>query len=129
MVVQMQLKIRTVLSIVLLSAGVLIGIWHFQFAGRSIFVFRQGEPILSWLAVLCGPASTLPAVITGAFSTRIGGFWLVLGSIVSLVSFSLLQPLMARDIGFALQFSLPMLLLGIGLILLGRKKKNLQTIA
>jgi hypothetical protein len=129
MVVQMQLKTKTALLIVLLSAGVLVGIWHFQFAGRSIFVFREKEPILSWFAVLFGPASTLPAVITGAFSRRIGGFWLVVGSILSLVSFSLLQPFTAADIGFALQFSLPMLLLGIGLILLSRNKNNQQRIS
>lgn len=96
-----------------LGAGILVGLWHLWFAAQAIFVFRSGEPLASWAIMLLGPASTLLAVLSAFVNRRIAGYWLLAGSLVSLIVFVASGSSDAREIiQFALLISAPMALIG-----------------
>jgi hypothetical protein len=111
--------LRRFVTAVVLGAGLALGLWHHWLAVRAIFVFRGAEPLASWMAVLAGPASTLPAAIVALFRRTFGGWWLIGGGLVSTAA------LVVSDAGIASWFitriTLPMCGLGVGLLLLDRR--------
>src|SRR5205085_905376 len=92
----------------------------------SIFLFKNGEPITSWMAIISGPLSTLPADFLSAFKPKLGGYWLIAGSLVSCASVALGSfgnPDWRKDVlGAFCFFTAPMLLLGTGTLLVARSK-------
>lgn len=114
-----------ILKYTLLLVGVLVGILHLWLAIKAMFVFRNQEPIPMWIFVVTGPLSTLPAIVTAFFWPRIGGSWLICGSVVSF-----LAALTNMEVNKGLQdiiwyftsYSAPMVVLGIALLLLENKK-------
>jgi hypothetical protein len=68
---------------VFLTLAVPLGLWHCYFAASALFVFRQNEPIASWIAVLVGPTLTLPLVVMSLWNRRAAGLGFVVASIVS----------------------------------------------
>ena len=66
------------------AAGAVLGIWHLGMGGRALFVFRSDEPFSSWVWVLSGPLSTLPAVALAIFSRRWSATWLITAGVISL---------------------------------------------
>jgi hypothetical protein len=68
---------------ILLAIGILVASSHLWLGLKAIFVFRNNEPLSTWIFVLLGPLSTLPAVVVGFFWPKIGGTWLIIGSILS----------------------------------------------
>jgi hypothetical protein len=50
---------------------------------KAMFVFRSDEPASTWNFIVSGPLSTLPAVIVSYFWPKIGGTWLIAGSVLS----------------------------------------------
>jgi hypothetical protein len=72
---------------------------------------------------MCGPASTLPAVVLSLFWRRIGGYWLIVGSLVSFAAF------LSGELGtienvfpFLRMMAGPMLLIGVAMLILPWKK-------
>jgi hypothetical protein len=109
--------------IVLTVAGIALGVWHLRLASQAISVFGSGEPLTSWIAMLCGPVSTLPAVVLSLFRRRTGGGWLVAGSLVSLVAFVLGEGRLTEDLfPFLWSIATPMLLIGVAMIILTCKE-------
>jgi hypothetical protein len=109
---------------VLIIFSVLIGIWHLGIALKALFVFRNNESLLIWIFILFGPLSTFPATLASFRWVRIGGFWLILGGIVSLLSIFFLEPPNNKPyiIQYFFKYSSPMILLGLlALIVRGRK--------
>ena len=100
-------------GILLVGAGV--GWWHARNALTAVMVFRQGEPATSWITVLFGPFSTLPALVASLFSRKVGGYWLIVGSLISLMAFVIEST--ENVLPFFLTVTLPMLALGGGLLL------------
>jgi hypothetical protein len=100
---------------VLILTSLVIGIWHFGFALKALFVFRPKEPLSMWIIILAGPLSTLPAVLVSFIWIRIGGIWLVCGGLISLIALLFLEiPNKFLDVfQYALKFIGPMLLLGL----------------
>lgn len=76
-------RVRVELVGVLL-AGAILGIWHLGMGSRAVFVFRSDEPFSSWVWVLSGPLSTLPAVALAIFSRRWSATWLITAGLISL---------------------------------------------
>jgi len=70
----------------ILIISLLFGIWHFGFAIKALFVFRQNESLILWIIILTGPLSTLPATVISFFWFRVGGTWLICGGLVSFVA-------------------------------------------
>jgi hypothetical protein len=60
-----------------------LGLWHWYLAASAIFVFREGEPIASWIAILIGPALTLPLAILSLWNGRAAAWGLVSAAVVS----------------------------------------------
>lgn len=112
--VQLQIILANRWFVLLLAiAGVAIGIWHFGLVLPAIFLFRADEPIASWLALLLGPFSTLPAVILALFKNRVGGLWLISGGIISFISMAIAEHFNVENlIPFFIMMSAPMLTVG-----------------
>jgi len=106
---------------VLLLAGFLVGTYHLWLTVKAVFVFRIHEPISLWTFVFTGPLSTLPASITAFFKPKIGGTWLIGGSVVSfLAALATVAPEgdFTALIGFLKTYSAPILVLGVATFLL-----------
>ena len=104
-----------------LAIGLAIGAWHLWFAAQAIFVFRNGEPISSWLTIVLGPGSTLIATIVAFWNDRVGGIWLICGGLISLVVFAATGAGNYEDIiPFVSQISAPMALLGASILFLSK---------
>jgi hypothetical protein len=116
---------KRILVVVVTIAGMVLGLWHLWFAAQAIFVFRSGEPWTSWVFMLSGPVSTLPAVLLSLFLRRAAGYWLIAGSLVSLGVF------VVGDTGASEYFlpffrmtTAPMCLLGVAMLLLSSRKPS-----
>ena len=105
--------------LVALSAAFLLGLWHLTLAIPAIFVFRNGEPIASWAAVLLGPGSTLLGALVALRWRRLGGYWLVASGLFSFIIFASLVPDASANLRPYLErISGPMVVLGIAIVLL-----------
>ena len=108
----------------ILVVGAILGIWHAGLGGRAIFTFRNDEPVSSWVAMLFGSLSTLPAVVLALFSRPWSAIWLIAGGLISLGAFlagAVTSGYPARQVAetcafFLMMVSGPMVLLGLGLI-------------
>lgn len=100
-------------SVIAICAALALGAWHLSLAVEAIWVFRTGESIVSWIAVLTGPACTLPAALLALFKKQVAGYWLVGSGIFSFLVFAAGQPDAAANIfPFLLRISVPMVLVG-----------------
>lgn len=68
----------------LLIIGAGIGLFQMKKGLRAIFVFGNNEPISSWVFILSGYVSTLPATVAAFFNKKIGGWWLIIAGLISL---------------------------------------------
>lgn len=101
--------------------GIIVGIVHFYLGTMAIFVFREEEPLTSWITILFGPLSTLPAVILSIFRRQIGGMWLIIGSVISLIALAIDQPLNIQKIfRFVIIMSGPMALIGSAILFMSK---------
>jgi hypothetical protein len=113
---------------VILSGGIILGVWHYQIAMRALWVFRNNEPLSSWVTVFAGPVSTLPATLLAVFRRRWGAVWLLGGALASLggvvanefAKGESLAEVATAAVRFAVPISIPMILLGFGLVWLDR---------
>lgn len=115
---------QRILSYGVLIIGILVGISHLKVGVKTMFVFGVNEPVLAWMFVLSGPLSTLPAVIVAFFWPKIGGIWLISGSIVSIIAITILGINKGdfEDImWYFISYSTPMLVLGIASLLMKGK--------
>lgn len=98
------------LYVICFVIGMVIGLKHLRLGFTALFVFTNNEPLSSWICIICGPISTLPAVITSLFNKKFAGYWLVSGAILSFAVISLdrenMLPMMIR-------ISAPMFLIGV----------------
>ncbi|MEO8306259.1 MAG: hypothetical protein ABI724_19270 [Betaproteobacteria bacterium] len=109
--------------LIAVCVSVLLGIWHLNIALQAMFLFRSGEPLMSWIAILVGPASTLPAAILALWSSRGGGYWLVAGGVISLMVFAIGERGGLENIlPFVLRISMPMILSGASIAFLSRAR-------
>ena len=98
----------------LIILGVCMGIVHLFWSVATLFVFKEGEPLTSWIAVMAGPVLTMPAFIISFLVHRIGGSLLIAGGITSFVALVIGYGLSVEVIYFGLLISVPMLILGRG---------------
>jgi hypothetical protein len=99
--------------------AVLLGVWHLQLAMQAVFVFREEEPITSWLAIALGPAVTLILGLLAMFLRKIGGLALITCGVASLVVFAVSDgPSLEHVAAFLFQVSLPMVGTGIAFLVL-----------
>ena len=112
---------------ILLLAGIVLGCAHLWLALKAMFVFRSDEPSSTWNFILSGPLSTLPAVIVSYFWAKIGGTWLIVGSVLSFL-FAIASMQTDRNlhdiVWYFSAYSGPMLVLGIGTIFCGTSKSE-----
>jgi hypothetical protein len=112
---------------ILLLAGILVGCAHLWLALKAMFVFRNDEPSSTWNFIVSGPLSTLPAVIVSYFWPKIGGTWLIVGSVLSFL-FAIASMQTDRNlhdiVWYFTLYSAPMLVLGIGTIFCGTSKSE-----
>lgn len=105
--------LRRTLTLLFLGAGVALGVWHLRLATQAVVVFAASEPLSSWVSILGGPASTLPAVLLAVFWRRGGGAWLVTGSAVSCLALLVTEGGATEALfPFLWMIGLPMLLVG-----------------
>src|SRR5262245_22684636 len=104
----------------LLSAGLILGLWHYRIGIRALWMFAGNEPLSSWVTIAAGPLSTLPAHLLAMFRRLWGAAWLIAGGLLSLGTVAtneLLQGGWVTAAGpYATVISLPMILLGVGLV-------------
>ena len=107
--------------LVIVAAAITLGVWHLNLALQAIFVFRSGEPLTSWIAIMAGPASTLPAAVLALLSNRGGGYWLIGGAVLSFVVFAIGERGITENVfPFLLRISVPMILAGACVLYLPR---------
>jgi len=110
---------------VLLIVGIPVGLFHWYLASQAVFVFRQGEPVSSWVAILSGPTITLPLVVIGLWFPKWAGIFLIIGSILTGYATSIgTSSEDVRDLvlGVAKIVSGPMAILGIWLLIGARQR-------
>jgi hypothetical protein len=119
--------IERFLRYILLLAGIVLGCAHLWLALKAMFVFRNDEPSSMWNLIMSGPLSTLPAVIVSYFWPKIGGAWLILGSVLSFL-FAIASMQTDRNlhdiVWYFTAYSGPMLVLGIGTIFCATSKSK-----
>lgn len=111
-----------------LGAGFALGVWHHFVAVRSLWVFRDAEPLTSWLIILTGPFSTFPAILLSTFRRSWGAKWLIAGGTSSLCAVVMTEivnggratELVLAAFRYSVIVALPMALLGVSLLSLDR---------
>ena len=109
----------------LLVFGLPVGLFHWYLAAQVIFVFRQSEPVSSWVALLTGPTITLPLVVLGLWFPKWAGIFLIIGSILSGYATSIgtssedMHDLVVEVIRI---IAAPMAILGIGLLVVAQRR-------
>ncbi len=122
---------RKLITAAIFLAALILGWYHLRLGMKAIFVFRNNEPLDSWIAIIAGPLSTLPATVLALFKKRLGAYWLIMGGLISFAAFLFIR----EDIEFlqyilrvALMILIPMIGLGSAFIIIS-KKQNQQTTA
>jgi hypothetical protein len=115
---------KRIFKVVLFFFSLLIGLWHLGFALKALFVFKNNESLLMWIFIFFGPLSTFPATMVSFLWIRLGGFWLVLGGVVSFFCLMFLDtPNYKTDVvQYLIKYSSPMIFLGL-LALIVRNRK------
>jgi hypothetical protein len=120
----MGIIVRKVLILIIIILSLLVGIWHFGFALKALFVFRQNESLILWITILAGPLSTLPATIISFYWFRFGGIWLVCGGLLSFFTLFFIE--ISDKLNYVIQYFIkfigPMIFLG-SLAILVRDRK------
>lgn len=107
--------------VALVLVGIALGIWHLEYALELVFVFREGEPLTSWLTIILGPLTTLPATVIAIFHRPIAGYWLLISGLLSSLTFIVGERGLSEYVlPFVLKFSLPMAIVGLCFIVLSR---------
>jgi hypothetical protein len=114
--------------VAMLGGGIILGVWHHQIAGHALWVFRNDEPVSSWVTILAGPLSTLPATLLAGLRRQWGAYWLIAGGLISLgavladeiMKGGPVAEIASAGLRYSTMISLPMILLGIGLVWLQR---------
>lgn len=110
--------------LVIVAASIVLGVWHLNLASQAILVFRSGEPLSSWIAILAGPTSTLPAAMFALLSNHGGGYWLIGGAMLSFAAFAIGERGITENLfPFLLQISIPMTLAGVCVLYLPRIRR------
>lgn len=113
------------LFLIAIGAAIALGVWHLALALQAIFVFQTDEPVISWIAILTGPASTLPAALVAVFAERAGGCWLVVAGVLSFLVFAVGERgAMENLFPFLSRISIPMILIGAVVIYLPRRRSS-----
>jgi hypothetical protein len=111
------MKDRRVMA--LIAAAMVIGLYHVTIAGRALFVFREDEPVSSWVTIVAGPLLTLPFGVLAIRWPRTGGLGLIIGGTLSVVSCFVLEGrINSNVVGLLLWIAMPMWVLGGGILLL-----------
>jgi hypothetical protein len=106
-----------------ICASIVLGVWHFNLALQAIFVFRTGEPIVSWIVVLTGPACTLPAALFALFTKQAAGYWLCGSGVFSSLLFAIGERGATENLfPFLSMISVPMILVGVVFLYLSKKR-------
>lgn len=109
---------QRVIKYSLLVIGIIVGSIHLRMGLKTMFVFSNNEPISTWFFVLSGPLSTLPAVVVSFLWPRVGGTWLIFGSIFSLIAFMVGTMRDTQSImWYFINYSAPMFMLGLAAFL------------
>jgi hypothetical protein len=109
------------LVIAVTMAGCAVGVWHLWLAAEAIFIFKTGEPWTSWVAIICGPVSTLPAVVLSLFNRRAAGGWLVMGSLLSFAAFLMGEGGLTDNLlPYVWMMAAPMFFIGIIMLVLAK---------
>jgi hypothetical protein len=119
----MNQKMKKSITGVIFIIAFVVGLYHLRLGLTAIFVFKNNEPLSSWICIISGPLSTLPATITAIFNKKLAGFWLVLGGILS---FATILPDREHMLSILVVFAVPMILIGLTFIGIASANKNEQ---
>lgn len=109
---------------VLAVVGVAIGLWHAYGAAMGFFTAsdQEAHSPLFWVAILCGPGSSLLAVLVGLVKPKPAGIWLISGGILSALAATLANPEPLETLlASVFLFAGPMAALGYGFLVLARR--------
>jgi hypothetical protein len=110
-------------SVIAVCIAIGLGVWHLNLALQAILVFRSDEPLFSWIAILTGPACTLPAALLSVFAKQAGGYWLVASGVFSFLMFAIGEHGATENLlPFLSRISVPMTLTGAILIHLSKMR-------
>jgi hypothetical protein len=121
---EMNQSIKKILMASVFIIGIAVGLIHHRLGMTSIFVFNNNEPLSSWICIISGPMSTLPAVVTALFNKKFAGYWLVLGGIMSFAAFATISPGMEYMLQMLIRIFIPMILIGVAFIGIASANKN-----
>jgi len=112
-------------SRVALFAAVIVGLvvagWHTTVAMQAMFVFRENEPLTSWLALVPAPLLTVIGCIVAVFQRLAGGITVIAGGLIAAVAFLVGEGGITEHVApYLLTFTTPVVAIGVALILLGR---------
>lgn len=106
--------------------GIALGIVHHMIGVRSLLVFRTAEPLSSWVIILGGPLTTLPAVLLAIFRRSWGAGWLIAGGLFSLsvviatefANGGSVATIASEAFQYSITITIPIVVIGMGLWLL-----------
>ncbi len=114
---------------IVIALGMFLGLWHLRLAASALFVFREGEPWTSWVAIIAGPGATLALVVVSIAYIRASAFALCAFSVVGLIALAIERgPDYDITIWYFARITLPMAVLGAALLAVSRAD-SLETTA
>ena len=119
----MDQKMKKIVTGILFVIAFAVKLFHLRLGLTSIFVFKNNEPLSSWIFIISGPVSTLPATITAIFNKKLAGFWLVSGGILS---FAAILPDREYMLSALVAIAAPMILIGLAFIGIAAANKKEQ---
>lgn len=119
----MDQKMKKIITGIIFIIAFAVGLFHLRLGLTAIFVFKNNEPLSSWICIISGPVSTLPATITAIFNKKLAGLWLVLGGILS---FAAILPNREYMLSALVTIAVPMVLIGLAFIGIAAANKKEQ---
>ena len=99
--------------------GLIVAIWHTTVAMQALFVFRENEPLSSWLALVSAPALTAVGCIVAIFHRLAGGLVVMSGGLIAAVAFLIGEGGLTEHVApYLLTFTAPVVVIAVVLILL-----------
>ena len=103
-------------------AGMAVATWQTTVAMEAIFVFRNDEPITSWLALCLGPLLTVVGCVVAYFHRLAGGITVLAGGLLSAAAFVVGEAGVNEYLmPYLLQFTLPVIVVAIVLLVLAKR--------
>lgn len=104
-------------------AGLVVAGWHITMVMQAMFVFRENEPLTSWLAIVPVPLLTGIGCLVALVHSRASGAIVAAGALIAAAAF-LVGGITEHVTPYLLTFTAPAVIVGAVLFLLRQRART-----